>query len=550
MGVCSVTPGASRQSFDSENPGYAAWQQYDSLHLWADETLRRLKAWKFTTLSGWSDLQTLDQSSEQSLWLTPVLHIGSSAGVPWWDMWDPAVIQRMEAVARDQIISLRGNPRLLGYYSDNELGWWNATLWKMTFEQGTRSGQRRRLLQLLHETYNDDWSKLLQDFEPENAGNWDSLEQGGTLYVKPGSHGFLVMRKFIGLMAERYYQLVHDIIRKYDTRALILGDRYQSFYYPEVARASSNWVDAVSSNLNANWSDGTFLRCYLETLHQLSGKPILVSEFYAAAQQNRSGNRNDQGVFPVTPTQKERAAALRVTLTQLLRTPYVLGADWFQFADEPRHGREDGENFNFGLVDIFNRPYEEVTSVIAGLDFNVLKAKADRVSRDCSDGVPPAPRDPFAHFVANEALRQWDRERGFVKCSSPTPLADLYICWNRDALFLGLYALDSTEDAYYRGRSVPKIDRSLWVMQTPGQPPLRMRLGAGREPILSDSAIRIEHLSGLNLAVRSVTAVALPASRFGRKSFHPGDRVEFSSTFWTHGRCCEMNWKGSFVLAK
>jgi len=30
--------------------------------------------------------------------------------------------------------------------------------------------------------------------------------------------------------------MVHDIIRKYDQRALILGDRYQSFYYPEVAR--------------------------------------------------------------------------------------------------------------------------------------------------------------------------------------------------------------------------------------------------------------------------------------------------------------------------
>ena len=34
---------------------------------------------------------------------------------------------------------------------------------------------------------------------------------------------------FLGLLAERYYQLVHQIIRKYDTRALILGDRYQSF---------------------------------------------------------------------------------------------------------------------------------------------------------------------------------------------------------------------------------------------------------------------------------------------------------------------------------
>ena len=43
-------------------------------------------------------------------------------------------------------------------------------------------------------------------------------------------------------------------------RALILGDRYQSFYYPEVARACGHYVDAVSTNLNAPWSDGSFAR--------------------------------------------------------------------------------------------------------------------------------------------------------------------------------------------------------------------------------------------------------------------------------------------------
>ena len=550
LGVCSVNQGASRQSFDPENPGYAAWQQYASPNLWADTNLRRLKSWRFTTLGGWCDLPALRQSSRQTFWVTPVLHIGSSAGAPWWDMWDPAIVETMDAVAREQILAWRDDPHLLGYYSDNELGWWNATLWKMSLEQNSTSGQRRRLLQLLRDTYQNDWTKLLQDFVPEKASGWDTLEQAGMLYVKPGSQGFLVMRRFIGLVAERYYQLVHDIIRKYDRRALILGDRYQSFYYPEVARASANWVDAISSNLNANWNDGTFLHCYLDTLHQLTGKPILVSEFYSAASQNRSANHNDQGIFPVTRTQRQRAAVLRTTLTQLARTPYVLGADWFQFADEPQHGREDGENFNFGLVDIRDRPYDEVTSALAALDCNALKSQKNCLSQNASDGVPPAPRDPFADFLGNHALRQWDRERGFVHCASPNPLADLYVCWNRNALFLGLYALDITEDAYYRDRSVPKSDRSLWVVQLPGRQPLRMRLGAGREPILSDPTVHIEHLSGVNLAVRSITAVALPASWFGQKAFRPGDRVEFTSTFYTHGRCYQMDWKGSFVLRK
>ena len=57
-------------------------------------------------------------------------------------------------------------------------------------------------------------------------------------YPRPGGRGIKVMRQFLGLVAERYYQVMHDLIRRYDSRALILGDRYQSYYYPEVARAA------------------------------------------------------------------------------------------------------------------------------------------------------------------------------------------------------------------------------------------------------------------------------------------------------------------------
>jgi hypothetical protein len=465
-------------------------------------------------------------------------------------MWDPAVLERMDAVAREQILAVRDDPRLLGYYSDNELGWWNATLWKMTLEQAPTSGQRRRLIDLLRETYQNDWEKLSKDFDSEKVTDWASLEQGGMLFVRSGSDGFKVMRKFLSLIAERYYQLVHDIIRKYDQRGLILGDRYQSFYYPEVARAASRWVDAVSSNLNASWNDGSYLHFYLDTLHHLTGKPIMISEFYSAAQQNRSGNRNDQGIFPVVRTQKERAEMLSHTLAYLARIPYVLGADWFQYFDEPRHGRDDGENYNFGLVDIQDRPYDEVTSAFASFDGARLKAQPIRSSQAAANRVPRAPADPFADFEPMLALKRWNRERGFIKPSSPDPLADLYMCWSPTMLYLGLYALDITEDAYYRDRSVPKIDRALWVVELPGQQPLRIRLGAGREPISSDPNVRIVHLSGVNLTVRSITAIGLNASQLGRRSFKAGDSIDLYSVFTTHGHCYQMEWNGAYVLSK
>lgn len=548
LGVCVVNQGLARDKFDPENPGYAAWQHYPDPPAWADASLRRLKSWGFTTIGAWSDHKTLRRSKEQTLWLTPVLHIGSTAGAPWWDMWDPKIIRRMDDVAREQILAVRDDPRLLGYYTDNELGWWNATLFKMTLEQAPSSGQRKRLIQLLRETYQNDWNKLLKDFEPVNADSWSGLQRCGLLYLKPGGDGVKLMRRFLGLVAERYYQLAHDIIRKYDRRALILGDRYQSFYYPEVARAAARYVDAVSSNLNANWDDGTFLRSYLDTLHDLTGKPILISEIYLAAAENRSGNRNNQGVYPVVATQPQRAAAVRNTLTGLLQLPYVIGIDWFQYSDEPTHGREDGENFNFGLVDIHDRPYEEVTAAFAALTADPLKASPVTTRPDASAGVPSAPDDPLVQFELTRALKHWDRERGFVKPASAYPLADLYICWSPQAIYLGLYALEFVEDAYYQNRSVPKGDRPVWLVQVNGQEPVRARIGAGREPLVNDPTVRVENLSGLNLNVRNVAFMELTARRLGKDRFQAGDTIELSSTLLSHGQAYRVEWKGKFAL--
>jgi hypothetical protein len=81
--------------------------------------LKRLKAWGFTTVGGWSDFQVLRHCGNKDVAFAPVLHIGSTAGAPWWDMWGPKITDRTEAVAREQILVLRDDPRLAGYYSDD-----------------------------------------------------------------------------------------------------------------------------------------------------------------------------------------------------------------------------------------------------------------------------------------------------------------------------------------------------------------------------------------------------------------------------------------------
>ena len=549
LGVCVVNQGASREQYTATNPAYAAFQHYESSNLWAEAVLKRLKSWRFTTVGGWSDFPALQQSREGDVAFIPVLAVGMTCGAPWLDMWDTNLIARMHRIARDQILPLRDDPRLLGYYSDNEMGWWNATLFKMTLEQAPTSGQRQRLLQLLRKTYHDHWPELLKDFEPDGAGSFDELDQRGMLYLRPGSTGIRTYRRFLAMMAERYYSLVREVIRTYDARGLILGDRYQSFYYPEVARASGSFVEASSSNLNAAWNDGTFPRFYLDTLHAFCGRPAIVSEFYMAAQQNGSGDKNDASTFPTVKTQRERAAGFCNTLEALARIPYIVGGDWFQYFDEPPFGRADGENYNFGLVDIHDRPYEPLTAAARKLNLTAIKSGRYSARRDASLGVPPAPREPLGHFTIRLALQDWDRERGFVKPVSEFPVADLYVCWSRQAVYLGLYAQDIVEENYYRNKRVPEVDRAEWLVSIgEEQKPIRVRLGPGGPPVCSEPAARTVNLSGVYMNTRNIAAVELPAKLFGKARFQSGESIEFGSTFFTHCQADCVRWKGKFTL--
>ena len=422
----------------------------------------------------------------------------------------------------------------------------------MTLEQISTSGQRQRLLALLRKTYHHDWTELVRDFDPApGVESWEDLERHGVLFLRPGGKGLRTERQFLALLAERYYSLMREIIRKYDPRALILGDRYQSFFYPEVARAAAPYVDAVSSNLNAAWNHGSFPRFYLETLHALCGKPVMVGEFYLAAGENRTGNRNTAGVFPVVATQQKRAAGARNTLLALLKIPYVMGADWFQYYDEPTHGRYDGENFNFGLVDIHDRPYEELVKTMAGLNLLKLKSEKTKPRLDVSGGIPRAPENPVRDFKPLLALKEWDRERGFVVPASEFPMADLYLCWNKEAVYLGLYAHDVCEDIFYRDKVVRASDRAEWTVSLGGrEEPIRARVGAGLPCVVSEPALRLTNHSGINGNFRNIACLELPARMFGRDRFRPGDEIEFASQFSTQGGGYLTAWKGRFKMGR
>lgn len=324
-----------------------------------------------------------------------------------------------------------------------------------------------------------------------------------------------------------------------------------------MARAAAAHVDVVSTNLNAPRNDGTFPRFYPGTLHRLTGKPLLVSEVYVASMENTTGNRNNHGAYPVAATQAGRAASPRTTLDQLPRLPYVVGVEWFQYHDDPRHGRADGENFRFGLVDVDDRPYDAVTTATAG----PARVRAGPAARPdaTAGGVPPAPPGPTDDLTTNRALIAWDRERGFVPPASDLPMADLYACWNETSVFLAVFRLDMVEDAYYRDRWVPKEDRmervvTLGPAGRAAPPPVRLRarLGAGHEPVPSDPtrAARVWDVSGVDPRTRNIAVLELPAALFGRERMRADDALDFAATLRSHCGAFRVEWRGKYLLAR
>jgi hypothetical protein len=537
-GVNVVTAGAARENYREDNPEYAAFRHYPDTASWADATLSRLRAWNFNTIGGWSSDELHKRSAMP---YTVVLHLGSAKYVPWGDLFGEDVEHAFDEAARHKIASLKDDPKLLGYFTDNELGWWDDTIFFHFLNQPRTNATRHVLLQLLRRHYANDFARLRHDFNTGQARSFTALEQ---LTLKPGGGGAKVIDKFIFLLAGRYYQLVHNAIRRYDANHLILGDRFLGWYPQAVARAAKPYVDVISTNYGADWTDGQFSYFYLDSLHRLTGKPVLVTEYYICAMENRSGNRNSTAGFPVVQTQRERAASFRTNLTAFASLSYVVGAHWFQYFDEPQKGRSDGEDYNMGLVDINDRPYEELTGAAASLRMDIIHAnsvKAVRKARDLKI-IPAATGKP------EDGLVSWNKQDSLIEPSANLPFADLYACWDKENLYLTVYAADFFEPRLYERNVVPDSERMTWTIDLgAGKRPLEIRFGSDSKPTIVGADVSYKEWKS---STRFTLMVKLPASLLGKEQLRAGERLRLRSQLASHSRAEFMQWNQALSLGR
>jgi hypothetical protein len=88
--------------------------------------------------------------------------------------------------------------------------------------------------------------------------------------------------------------------------------------------------------------------------------------------------------------QADRGRAYRVYLEDAAADPYCVGAHWFTLYDQSALGRDDGECYNIGFLDVCNRPYEELGQAAIASHERLYEIASGRVTpfQDAPEYLP------------------------------------------------------------------------------------------------------------------------------------------------------------------
>jgi len=263
-----------------------------------------------------------------------------------------------DSIAKKICLERKDDPYLIGYFTDNELRWspdWRSQnqLFDDYMRLPSSAAGKKALVDYLRNKYKD--IKLLNEKWGTSFSSFDEILNATSApknsVVDQDRFGFLEV------IARKYFQVVHDAIRKYDKNHLILGCRFAFLPPDEVLKACISYVDVVSINAYTNpySNDLEGVLKNIEHLYNITGLPVMITEFSFKAMD--SGLPNTKGAGVPVKTQSERAKYYEEYVKRILSEPFVIGYHWFEYTDEPAQGRFDGENSNYGLVNINDEPW-------------------------------------------------------------------------------------------------------------------------------------------------------------------------------------------------
>ncbi|MBI5834578.1 MAG: metallophosphoesterase [Armatimonadetes bacterium] len=337
VGLCSVHAGAFAPSL--------VQTRFGGLSGWADQTVRYLKECGFNTLGRWSDVATLKQAKERLAWCTTISFMNAydnqrplgtgprqfaEQTIPVFDAEFPAFCDKLATALE----ATRDDPWLLGHLSDNELPFRPDGLSCYLRLPASDPGHQAA----------DAWLKA-HDRRADNVTDADQLA-------------------FIATVAERYYTVVGQAIRRHDPNHLYLGSRLNGRNINDGTLRGSHPVDVVSINMYHHWDNDD---AQMDRWAELSGRPILNSEWYAMSLVSEKVATNGAGYR--VRSQRDRGLFYQNLCLGMLGNRNCVGWHWFKYSG-------DDDNSSRGFVDRAFEPHREMIDLMQDLNTRVYALRA------------------------------------------------------------------------------------------------------------------------------------------------------------------------------
>jgi len=343
----NLTPGVTGSRGRAPGASFYTWNLQrrfgdDWRNPWAELTTQRMTAWGFNTMHNWGVTNQMEPRVPYAFMLRGWQTGNSIMGMP--DVYADDFARRVDEIAASQLEPRQRDPFMLGYFIGNEPPW---------------PGRESLLCDSILAAPASEMQKRLKAF----------LADGDTRARR---------KAFVLAAFQVYLDTINAAVRKHDPNHLNLGIRFGGGPGDDVLKAVRGF-DVFSVNIYRYAPS----REMLDHLYAMVRKPILIGEFHIGAPDRGMA----QGLVQAM-NQDERAAGYRYYVEQSAAHPAVVGTHWFQWLDQPVTGRNDGENYNIGFVDVTDQPYPEMVAA--------AKITHDRLLYIHTGKIPPTDRRPKA----------------------------------------------------------------------------------------------------------------------------------------------------------
>jgi hypothetical protein len=252
---------------------------------------------------------------------------------------DPAFATFADQYVAARIADYRKDPNLLGYFSDNEIPLLRANLDGFLRLPASDPGRLAA----------ERWMRLHHATTPTDA----------------------LRIAFLEYEAAHYFRVVSSAIRKADPHHLYLGCRFygQQLSDPEMFHAIGKYADVVAINVYGVWQVDAETTAMWEGQ---SGKPFMVTEFYAKGED--SGMTNHTGAGWLVHTQDDRGLFYENFVLALLESRACVGWQWFKYQDndpDDPHAEASNVDSNKGIVDRLYKPYDPLLTRMRDLNLKM-----------------------------------------------------------------------------------------------------------------------------------------------------------------------------------